>query len=337
MVYKLMIKTHNKTGLKYLCVTKRSDWQKYTGSGTYWKSHLKKYGVDIKTELLYESNDYNDFIIQCLFYSDIFNVSLSDEFANQIPECGYDNDSNGFCNFEIWWKYASDLLKSEVIQKRNVSIKHNHWTTKNLNIETKNKISNKQIEHWANFTLDERREMTEIIRSKALIFFADKQTAAYSEYVKRQSDNMLNYYRTVSVETVSERNRKQRLNTSEKSKQSRIEKIRKVYESGKHDELFIKMSKERKGIGNPAAKIIVWENVEYPKLEFEKILAEKNISKEYANYVLDNNIKSDCYRKYVTTIKTYEIIKCPHCHKTSNNKPSSFKRWHFENCKYKEK
>lgn len=42
VTYKLMIKTHNKTNLKYLCITKRDDWKGYTGSGGIWKTTNKK-------------------------------------------------------------------------------------------------------------------------------------------------------------------------------------------------------------------------------------------------------------------------------------------------------
>ena len=39
-MYTLMIKTHNITGLKYLCKTVNSEPHKYMGSGKYWKKHF---------------------------------------------------------------------------------------------------------------------------------------------------------------------------------------------------------------------------------------------------------------------------------------------------------
>ena len=50
----LMVKTHNKTGLKYLCQTKKTNWTDYTGSGTDWLSHLKIYGINYTTEVIRE-------------------------------------------------------------------------------------------------------------------------------------------------------------------------------------------------------------------------------------------------------------------------------------------
>ena len=54
MTIYLYIKTHNKTGLKYLGKTKNSNPHKYTGSGTTWLEHIKHYGRDISTEILKE-------------------------------------------------------------------------------------------------------------------------------------------------------------------------------------------------------------------------------------------------------------------------------------------
>jgi len=54
MIY-LYLKTHNISGLKYLGKTTR-DPQKYLGSGKVWRDHLKKYGNDIHTEILFETD-----------------------------------------------------------------------------------------------------------------------------------------------------------------------------------------------------------------------------------------------------------------------------------------
>lgn len=95
MSHKLMIKTHNKTGLKYLCYT-RSDgpsYEKYKGSGTHWKRHLKKYGDDITTELIYESDDYEDFKRVAIQKSYELNVVESNDWANLKIEEGHGGDT----------------------------------------------------------------------------------------------------------------------------------------------------------------------------------------------------------------------------------------------------
>ena len=52
----LYVKTHNVTGLKYLGKTVQNPYE-YTGSGTHWLRHLKKYGTDVTTEILLETDD----------------------------------------------------------------------------------------------------------------------------------------------------------------------------------------------------------------------------------------------------------------------------------------
>lgn len=58
MTYKLMAKTHNVTGLKYLSITKRENWIDYPDSGIRWKNHIARHGNDVSTEILFESDDY---------------------------------------------------------------------------------------------------------------------------------------------------------------------------------------------------------------------------------------------------------------------------------------
>lgn len=341
MIYKLMIKTQNKTGLKYLCITKRHDWENYAGSGTHWKNHLKKHGNDISTELLYETDDYQEFVIWCLFYSELFNVVLSEEFANQIPESGYDStkDENdlGLCNFEIWWKYSSDEMKKIIYDKRAKTLRQNHWCN-NINIsgEIKQKISLKQIEYWDKFTLEERRAYTNHARELAHVFFENRESEKYLKYVESQSFNMKKYCSSIPFEVLSNRNRTHRLNISQEKKQLRKEKIQQIYKTGKHDLLYERYSSERIGIDNPNAKITVWYGVEYTKKDFKQFLKNNKMNESYAESILDNNNIKNCYRKFdLNSIKKYDIIICPYCNKQSSTtkKPSTFKRWHFENCK----
>ena len=54
MTIYLYIKTHNKTGLKYLGKTTAKDPHKYHGSGADWRTHLKEHGIDYTTEIVRE-------------------------------------------------------------------------------------------------------------------------------------------------------------------------------------------------------------------------------------------------------------------------------------------
>lgn len=93
-IYYLMIKTHNITGLKYLCQTKKKDPFKYLGSGKDWMIHLNKYGTSIRTEILIASPNKQEINDTGRYYSELWNiVHGQDDFgnkiwANKIPETG---------------------------------------------------------------------------------------------------------------------------------------------------------------------------------------------------------------------------------------------------------
>lgn len=173
MSYKLMIKIHNKTGLKYLCITKRENWERYPGSGKRWLSHLKKHGYDFQTILLYDTEDYSKFLEVCSAVSTDLDVVISEEFANLVPENGYSNDY-GLSNLEMFWIYASEETKKEVIERRNKTIKEIHWTKTKENSENddiRKKISEKVIESWNNKSIEERREAINTLQEGAKKFF----------------------------------------------------------------------------------------------------------------------------------------------------------------------
>jgi len=93
--HKLMIKSHNITGLKYLCYT-RSEGAQYTtykGSGKRWKEHLKKHGADISTELIYETACKKDFVKKATEISLHYNVVEDSNWANLKHETGDGGDT----------------------------------------------------------------------------------------------------------------------------------------------------------------------------------------------------------------------------------------------------
>lgn len=85
MIY-LYIKTHRKTGLKYLGKTTAKDPYSYKGSGKYWKKHIKKYGYDVITEILLKTDDENKIKEVGIYYSQKWNIVKSDEWANLTEE-----------------------------------------------------------------------------------------------------------------------------------------------------------------------------------------------------------------------------------------------------------
>ncbi len=83
----LYVKTHNVTGLKYLGKTVQDPYT-YEGSGKYWKLHINKHGYDVTTEILGSYDDKKDLKVMGEFYSKIWDIVESDQWANLKEECG---------------------------------------------------------------------------------------------------------------------------------------------------------------------------------------------------------------------------------------------------------
>lgn len=87
-IYKLYIKEHRVTGLKYLGITIRDDHESYLGSGTRWLRHLRKYGTDIKTTVIGVYNSKEELREAGIYYSNLWNVVASNKWANLKIEEG---------------------------------------------------------------------------------------------------------------------------------------------------------------------------------------------------------------------------------------------------------
>jgi hypothetical protein len=92
-IYTLYVKTHRKTGLKYLGQTSQDPF-KYPGSGVDWETHLKTFGNDVETEILLQTSDTEERNRIGRYYSNLWHVvTAADDFgnkiwANRIPETG---------------------------------------------------------------------------------------------------------------------------------------------------------------------------------------------------------------------------------------------------------
>lgn len=113
MTIYLYVKTHNKTGLKYLGKTTRSDPHAYRGSGVDWKSHLKEHGEDYTTEIICDCQTNQELNEWGRYYSELWNVAESPGWANRIPETG-----GGSCGPDAA-KKISEKLKGKKKPPRN--------------------------------------------------------------------------------------------------------------------------------------------------------------------------------------------------------------------------
>ena len=81
-------KTHNVTGLQYLGKNVSIDPYTYPGSGIYWSRHLEVHGNNVATEILRECQSEDELKEWGLYYSKLWNVAESDQWANLIEEAG---------------------------------------------------------------------------------------------------------------------------------------------------------------------------------------------------------------------------------------------------------
>jgi hypothetical protein len=88
MTIYLYKKTHLTTGLKYLGKTTSKNPHSYQGSGKYWKSHIKKHGYNCSTEILKECETVDEVGRWGVYFSELWNVVESDEWANLKTEIG---------------------------------------------------------------------------------------------------------------------------------------------------------------------------------------------------------------------------------------------------------
>lgn len=76
----------------YLGKTASKDPYAYSGSGKYWKAHLNKHGFDYDTEILKECSTPDEVKHWGEYYSELWDVVTSDEWANLKAESGDGGD-----------------------------------------------------------------------------------------------------------------------------------------------------------------------------------------------------------------------------------------------------
>lgn len=98
-MYYLYVKTHNRTGLKYLGKTTRDPF-KYKGSGVRWTNHINEHGYDVCTEILLETSSREELKEKGKYYSKLWNVVNDYSWANLKAEEGDGGDNSSFIKYE---------------------------------------------------------------------------------------------------------------------------------------------------------------------------------------------------------------------------------------------
>lgn len=113
-------------GLKYLGKTTSNPYT-YSGSGKRWKLHLKYHNIkpnEIKTTILCETNINNELKKMGLYYSELYDVVNSTEWANMKPEEGDGGATRtGMKHNEETKKKISEKLKGEKNPMKNPELR----------------------------------------------------------------------------------------------------------------------------------------------------------------------------------------------------------------------
>jgi hypothetical protein len=135
----LMIKHHNKTGLKYFCKTVNKDPFSYKGSGVRWSNHLKKHGRDISTEWCQLFTDKDVLIETALKFSFDNNIVESEEWANLVPEDGITGWPPGTkhraSSIEKCRKNANGFKKGCIPHNKGKKLSHQHYSNQLLGMK----------------------------------------------------------------------------------------------------------------------------------------------------------------------------------------------------------
>ena len=176
-MYYLLLKTHNKTGLKYLCQTKKKDPIKYQGSGERWIRHLNKHGYDFSTKILGKFKKKKELVKLGEKYSKKWNVKKDRNFANLIDETGDGGDTSKFIDYKNMKPMPTGLWKRPDLKKYNLT-RINPNKDKKLSYHTRKKMSKAQTGRV--ITTEHRKNISK--GRKGLKLSAEARTSS-SKYV----------------------------------------------------------------------------------------------------------------------------------------------------------
>ncbi|AEO93589.1 homing endonuclease [Bacillus phage G] len=148
--------TNKINGKKYIGMHKGKDSDSYLGSGKLIKQAIEKNGKENFTrEILAYAYSYEELGLLEIEFIKKYDAVNSTEFYN-IHAGGYGGELRDGWNEERWEEYRN--LLSELLSGENHPL-----YGKNHSNETKEKISQRQLEHWANISEEDRKEFSRIM------------------------------------------------------------------------------------------------------------------------------------------------------------------------------
>jgi len=164
----LYIATHNKTGKKYFGKTTRyftehELQENYSGSGTYWKNHLRKHGDDVTMEIYgvfsLDENSSNYVKPMAIKFSEDNDIVNSKEWANLILENGLDGNTVGCIPWNKDKKIgnlqsikSNETLRNEIVDNKNGLVRKSQKAMKTMGIEGLKIKAHKRVETIKNST-----------------------------------------------------------------------------------------------------------------------------------------------------------------------------------------
>lgn len=149
MTIYLYVKTHRKTGLKYLGKTQQDPY-KYQGSGVYWTRHIQKYGYDVETEIIHECETNEEIKEKGIYYSQLWNIVESDKWANLKEESG-----DGLSSEDMKKKWSNPDYASKMTE-----MSQRLWE----NEDHRKRQSESRIARWSNDV--DRRDQQSVIMTQ---------------------------------------------------------------------------------------------------------------------------------------------------------------------------
>ena len=150
MTIYLYVKTHNTTGLKYLGKTIKKDPHKYTGSGKYWLRHLNQHGYDYTTEIIRECQTKDELIEWGLYYSNLWKVVKSENWANLKEEAGEGGSPGEDTRRKISNAGKGRTHSAETKQKMSNADRSSYTRIAPVSESTKKKLSDSGKRHLSN-------------------------------------------------------------------------------------------------------------------------------------------------------------------------------------------
>lgn len=286
-MFRLMIKTHRTTGYKYLCVTTKEDYEGYCGSGVRWRKHLQAHGFDVATEVLFEHHSRDDiFKHVCLYYSDVYDVVNSDEWANLILE-----DGNTGYAFQKWDDRDKFIRSAKYKEMFADPIIGKLW---------RYKIGLASAATWSRHSMSDRTNRINNIKNA----YTEEKRAEHSATLKRYHENMSTEEKLAKGAALSNA-------YQSKDPEWKAARGNKISNSLQESDAFASyvdtMKEARVGGGNPAARIVHWDGMVFDTCAafYAYIRENKIISKNAAERILKNNPTE---ARYIASKKTGEKL-----------------------------